>query len=84
MNINDIITKAEEILRTNHISADVEQFETLPVVTVHISWGDWKHEHLRAKYLLETNLPLKKYNEETTESDGSDCYSALHTFIITA
>ena len=49
-----------------------------------IRWGDWKHSHLRFKFLVgqyakEHNLTKLHYmGEEITEEDGSDCYSAKH------
>lgn len=52
-----------------------------------IDWGDWKHEHLRADWLVKEFLNGLRYryliSEETTEEDGSDTYSAEHriTFI---
>lgn len=81
MNILETINKVEALLNENHISAEVEQFEDIPAYTVHIEWGDWKHEHLRAKWLIE-NANLGKFvRSETTDEDGSDCYSATHYFV---
>ena len=48
-------------------------------IMVHISWGDWKHEHGRCDYILG-NLGLTCVNTEVTEEDGSDCYSAVHYY----
>jgi len=48
--------------------------------TVNITWGDWKHEHLRCKWLLEKK-GFKQIGEDVTEEDGSDCYSSVHHFI---
>ena len=48
-------------------------------VEVDISWGDWKHEHLRCNYLM-IELGCESWGEVTTEEDGSDCYSAIHRF----
>lgn len=45
-----------------------------------INWGDWKHEHLRARWLINDFFENKnswvKINSWTTEEDGSDTYSA--------
>ena len=54
---------------------------------VDISWGDWKHEHLHADYVIEEMLKEKGYelfhsNTSVTEEDGSDCYSAIHRYFI--
>lgn len=49
-------------------------------VYVSIHWGDWKHEHLWARDLM-SYLGYVKVGEVVTEEDGSDCYSAEHTYI---
>lgn len=49
------------------------------IVDIHISWGDWKHEHLRCDYIME-QLGYTCFSESVTEEDGSDCYSALHRY----
>ena len=46
---------------------------------LHISWGDWKHSHLRADYIMGL-FGLEKVEEVVTESNGSDCYSAWRTY----
>lgn len=51
-------------------------------VEITIEWGDWKHDHLRADWLLEQKLHLVRYNERRTESDGGDCYSSIHFYKI--
>ena len=60
-------------------------------IEISISWGDWKHEHLRLDYLImnilyEYNPKLVhncfKVSEEITEEDGSDTYSATHKYVI--
>ena len=51
------------------------------VHAIHISWGDWKHEHLRADYVFSLygfNLASTRVDEE----DGSDCYSAWRTYVL--
>ena len=49
-------------------------------VRVYIDWGDWKHEHLRCKYLM-SELGYQFVDEEVTEEDGSDTYSSIHTYV---
>ena len=49
-------------------------------VYVSISWGDWKHEHLWARDLMRY-LGYVQVGVVVTEEDGSDCYSAEHTFV---
>ena len=78
--------KAEEVqkvLNENGVYADVYPHGELPVVQVEIRWGDWKHDHLRADWLIGENVQgLSKLGEQITEEDGSDTYSAIHNFII--
>lgn len=53
-------------------------------VSVDIEWGDWKHDHLwlkqeAKKFFSELNEEVKSIEDEITEEDGSDTYSAIHT-----
>lgn len=48
-------------------------------IVVDIRWGDWKHSHLWADDLM-SYLGYVKISEDVTEDDGSDCYSADHTY----
>lgn len=50
-------------------------------VKVDITWGDWKHDHLFVDHVFTTILGAKHYSTEVTEEDGSDTYSAIHTYI---
>ena len=51
-------------------------------IAVEINWGDWKHEHLRCKWLASEFFKVKGrrvvIQTEVTEEDGTDCYSAIH------
>ena len=66
-----------EFLRDAGIFADV--WEANGRVFVEIEWGDWKHEHARAKWLMQEN-GYRHLGTVVTEEDGSDCYSAVHQF----
>lgn len=50
----------------------------------HIAHGDWKHEHHRADWLIRDFFSNKvgvvdiRHTSWTTDTDGSDCYSANH------
>lgn len=50
----------------------------------HIAYGDWKHEHHRADWLIRDFFSNKvgvvdiRHTSWTTDTDGSDCYSANH------
>ena len=67
----------EMMLRGSNLFADV--YEEMGMVAVEINWGDWKHEHLRAKWLMSEN-GFKHLFTKVTEEDGSDTYSAIHYF----
>ena len=79
----EISEKVEKYLRENKLWASVEPYlDDLPVIEVDISWGDWKHEHLRCRWLLE-EVGVHFINTLVTEENGSDCYSARHRFYVT-
>ena len=54
--------------------------DNVNAVYVSISWGDWKHEHLWARDLM-SYLGYVQVGVVVTEEDGSDCYSAEHTYV---
>lgn len=54
-------------------------WEDGPAICVSIG-GDWKHEHLRMDCLMR-QIGYDLYNEEVTETDGSDCYESTHTYL---
>lgn len=49
-------------------------------IHIQIDWGDWKHDHARTKYIMET-LGYIKIDEYVNEEDGSDAYSSEHVYI---
>lgn len=72
--------KIYDIMRDANLHGEVWH-ENDHAVAVEINWGDWKHEHARLDWLVREKLPeLKSVTEETTEENGSDCYSAIHHF----
>ena len=67
-----------DLLKKNQLYADaVYTYQNL--IAVEINWGDWKHEHARADWLIGENGG-RLINEMVTEEDGSDCYSAVHYY----
>ena len=56
-----------------------EVYEVDDMFAITIEWGDWKHSHLRADYLMK-QIGYILFDEELTESDGSDCYSSIHIY----
>lgn len=78
------VDKINEIMRLDNLSGEVWD-ESENVVAVEIKWGDHKHSHARLKYLVFNNtseelLELDEVVSEVTETDGSDCFSAIHRF----
>lgn len=72
------IIELSNYLRSEDADFD-EVYETGGNIAVSIEWGDWKHSHLRANYLMK-QLGYVLVNEELTNSDGSDCYSSIHFY----
>ncbi len=83
MKYTNIIDRVTKVLADNDIVADVCQHGTFPIIDVEVLWGDWKHEHLRTINLIK-ELGYSYYTSNTIEEDGSDCYSAIHQFLIGA
>lgn len=72
-----------QFLRDNGVYSEVWSAlggDDVKAVCVSISWGDWKHDHLWARDLM-SYLGYVKVGEVVTEEDGSDCYSAEHTYV---
>lgn len=70
----------ELLLMENNIHVEEVGYNAFSVF-VEILWGDWKHEHLRVKYLISEKFSdCQSIHTQETETDGSDCYSAIHYF----
>ena len=78
--INVEMTKAVKALNDGNVSAYVFQYADLPVICVQIDWGDWKHEHLKADWLME-QIGWTKFKIDVTADDGSDTYSAIRYYV---
>ena len=83
MTIKELYELAEELYK--HLSANrlyAEVYAGHDYIAAEISWGDWKHEHLRCKWLTEDFFSARgnhvSIQTEVTEEDGTDCYSAIH------
>ena len=74
--------KVETLMRENKVYSYELDFDldNDRLVYIELEWGDWKHDHLRLEWIMEEN-DFRQIGEVTTEEDGSDCYSAIHTFI---
>ena len=77
----DVADQLEQHFRNNRLWVDELHYnEVKDCIEYDINWGDWKHEHLRSKWLLEELFKelgiVANINSHTTEEDGSDTYSA--------
>ena len=75
----------------NYLANQKDFYEVWPseddTICVDISWGDWKHDHLRLDLIANNFFKEKGYdilnmNTEVTDEDGSDTYSATHSYRI--
>lgn len=75
-------------LRENHIS-DVEPegvkvYEDIPeigIIDIYVC-GDWKHDLLRAKYLITQKFNIVKYESEELENTGEDWGPEVHHYYV--
>lgn len=77
------MSRIYQFLRDNGVYSEVWSAlggDDVKAVCVSISRGDWKHDHLWARNLM-SYLGYVKVGEVVTEEDGSDCYSAKHTYV---
>lgn len=87
-NVQEVIDKIENELRSKKLFAELVDYTdgTSNIVGVKylIEWGDWKHEHLRFDWIMRELFGNKliQINEEVSEEDGSDCYSAYHYIFV--
>ena len=49
------------------------------LVKIEINDGDWKYEHGRLRHLM-AHAGYVRQDIEVTQEDGSDCFSAAHTY----
>ena len=63
---------------------DYKQYPEIPeiaVIDIYID-GDWKHDHLRADYLIKENFQVVKCYSEATEDTGSDWGPEVHHYYV--
>lgn len=74
----------EKIMRDNSIMGEVVDSSVnengMFSCSVLVEWGDWKHSHGRLDYLVNNELKPISIDSVVTEEDGSDTYSAKHTY----
>lgn len=56
-------------------------------INIEINWGDWKQDHLWCDYEVKHFIESRgheviSHDTEVTDEDGSDSYSAIHSYII--
>ena len=78
--VEDKMQAANETFQKNGsgLIAEISDSKTL-TVAIEIIWGDWKHDHAYADYVMKQN-GFTKIHEEVTEEDGSDCASSIHYY----
>lgn len=77
----DKIKEIQEYLKEWDVYGEV--FEDGNQLVINIEWGDWKHDHKRCDYVMAKKNYLC-VEEEVTEENGSDCYSANHYYELLA
>lgn len=79
---NRIMTpiEIEKYLTNEGISCEIFVYPNNEnLLDVNIDWGDWKHDHKYCDYLME-KIGWELESECVSDDDGSDCYSATHTY----
>lgn len=76
---DELVKKINEALSEAHVLCEGVWYEGINMM-VEID-GDWKHDHLRANYILFEKFGLSCYETVVTEEDGSDSYAAIHRYM---
>ena len=72
--------RIHKVMNENGIMGDIVDYGE-NFVCIEVTWGDWKHAHMRLAYAMEQEFQeIIEHESQITESDDSDCYSAIHTF----
>ena len=74
----DEVSMINKYLSDNQLYADGVWHDGGDIM-VQVNWGDWKHDHLWLRDLMQY-LGYTHISEYVTEENRSDCYSAEHTF----
>lgn len=87
MNMNKIVGRLNEYLKDNAFDHRVTLGANDNEIQMEILWGDWRHDHIRAKFLVNQFMRTLGHtvaipHDVVTEQNGSDCYSAIHTWEI--
>ena len=65
------------------VYSDYDKDDNTVEISVEID-GDWKHDHLRADYLMDKYFSddLKRTREDILEESDNDSYYSCHTYVI--
>lgn len=91
--LNSLVANVDNVLNNRKLYPDVywNKVKSSPdtfVLCVEINDGDWSHDHNRIDFIVREvlkgykDLELVKYNQEVTDSDDSDTYSAIHKYYL--
>ena len=91
--LNSLVANVDNVLNNRKLYPDVywNKVKSSPdtfVLCVEINDGDWSHDHNRIDFIVREvlkgykDLELIKYNQEVTDSDDSDTYSAIHKYYL--
>lgn len=58
--------------------AEISDLNTMEIA-ITIEWGDWKHEHQYADYIMAKH-GFTLIKEDVTEENGDDSYSSIHYY----
>lgn len=88
--LKDIVQRLYRAFDENNLSAEIwfEEGSVMDKINYEIR-GDWKHDHLFSNHIAtevlnDCGVEILNSTEQETESDGSDWYTAIHTFYIMA
>ena len=73
----EIERKVQKYLDDHNLWGEVSVQDGTVYVEIH--WGDWKHDHWYCQDLM-SELGYVLVDKEVTEEDGSDTFSAIHTY----
>ena len=65
-------------LKDNTLYCEVYEHEN-GCISVEIDWGDWSHDHAYCDHLMK-QIGYDCTDEQVTEENGSDTYSAIHFY----
>lgn len=71
------LKELQQFLNEKKLYYDVDENEDCFIIT--IEWGDWKHDHGHLQYLMNY-LPLSLIKREITQTNDSDCFSAIYYY----